>query len=352
MKVLTVVGARPQLIKAAPLSRALRAAGHEEILVDTGQHYDREMSELFFDELGLPRPRFSLGVGSMTRGRQIAKMLTGLEEAVAKAKPNWVLVYGDTNSTLAGALAAEVCGVPLAHVEAGLRSFNREMPEESNRVLTDHLAHLLLCPTQTAVTNLAREGISRGVHLVGDPSFDAIRRFQPKARETSSILKRLDLKKGGFALATLHRPSNVDRPKSLKSIFDALAKLEMPVLLPLHPRTRAALERNPISTGGSLRMIEALGFLDMLTLEENAALILTDSGGVQKEAFYFGVPCITVREETEWVETVVSGWNILAGPEEIATIIQEKVWPSRPGRIPYPGPAAPRIVDELEKAGR
>lgn len=351
MKVLTVVGARPQLIKAAPLSQALHAAGHEEILVDTGQHYDREMSELFFDELGLPRPQFSLGVGSMTRGRQISKMLTGLEEAIAKAKPDWVLVYGDTNSTLAGALAADVCGVPLAHVEAGLRSFNREMPEESNRVLTDHLAHLLLCPTQTAVDNLGREGISRGVHLVGDPSFDAIRRFLPKARETSSILKRLDLKKGGFALATLHRPSNVDRPKSLEPILDALAKLEMPVLLPLHPRTRAALERNPISTGGSLRMIEALGFLDMLTLEENAALILTDSGGVQKEAFYFGVPCITVREETEWVETVASGWNVLTRPEEIVAIVGKRTWPSRPPRIPCPDPAAPRIVEELEKAG-
>ncbi len=318
MKIVTVVGARPQFIKAAPVSRAFKAAGHSEFLVHTGQHYDYGMSQVFFDELELPHPDVNLGIGSGLHGKQTGEMLIGIEEVLLAEKPDWVFVYGDTNSTLAGALAAAKLHISLAHVEAGLRSFNRDMPEEHNRVLTDHCADLLFCPTKTAVDNLAHEGLTKGVHLVGDPMYDAVLLFAEKASQRSTILKDLDLKKGEYLLATIHRAYNTDDPKILASIFSALASIDEPVILPIHPRTRGRLEAasqfDRFSVGG-LRLIDPVSYLEMLVLEQNARLILTDSGGVQKEAYFFAVPCLTLRPETEWVETVEAGWNLLVEPD-------------------------------------
>jgi len=317
MKVLTVVGARPQFIKAAPVSKALQAAGHHEFLVHTGQHYDHAMSQVFFDELGIPQPDVNLGVGSRSHGRQTGEMLMQLEEVILAQKPDWVLVYGDTNSTLAGALAAAKLHVPVAHVEAGLRSFNREMPEEHNRVLTDHCSDLLFCPTQTAVENLTREGISRGVHLVGDTMYDAVLQFSELAQQRSTILQALDLVPKQFLLATVHRPYNTDNFENLRSIVTALIECDETVIFPVHPRTRirlaeAGLESLIVNTK-KVHLIDPVGYLDMLMLEQHARLILTDSGGMQKEAYFFAVPCVTLRPETEWVETVEAGWNVLVG---------------------------------------
>lgn len=317
MKVITVVGARPQFIKAAPISKVLRAAGHEEFILHTGQHYDPGMSQVFFDELGLPQPDVNLGVGSGLHGRQTGQMLIGIEEILLAEKPDWVLVFGDTNSTLAGALAAAKAGFPLAHVEAGLRSFNREMPEEHNRILTDDCADLLFCPTETAVENLRKEGLTRGVHLVGDPMYDAVLMFSQRARECSAILQKLKLEKAEYLLATIHRAYNTDNPQTLQRIFSALASMSEIVIIPIHPRTRQKLKADglldEVLSKRNLRMIDPVAYLDMLLLEQNARLILTDSGGVQKEAYFFGVPCLTLREETEWVETVQAGWNLLVG---------------------------------------
>ncbi len=318
-KILTIVGARPQFVKAAPLSRTLKAAGILEILVHTGQHYDSRMSEVFFRELGIPEPDVNLGVGSGTHGEQAGRMLMALEPVVAEQKPDCILVYGDTNSTLAGALTAAKMRIPLAHVEAGLRSFNRAMPEEHNRVLTDHCSDLLFCPTPTAVENLAREGITKGAHLTGDLMIDVLRKMAPAARANSPALATLGLQPGRFLLATVHRAENTDDPARLGGIMHALAELAAaePVVVPLHPRTRKMLAAQgwlpPPS--GSLKIIDPVGYLDMLMLEQSARMILTDSGGVQKEAYDFGVPCITLREETEWVETVGAGWNVLAGAD-------------------------------------
>jgi len=317
MKVLSVVGARPQFIKAAPVSKALQAAGHTEILVHTGQHYDDDMSAVFFRDLELPEPNYNLGVGSGSHGWQTGQMLIRIEEVLLREKPDWVLVYGDTNSTLAGALAACKLHIPLAHVEAGLRSFNREMPEEHNRVLTDHCSDLLFCPTQTAVDNLAREGITKGVHLVGDTMYDAVLHFAEIARQRSTILHDLGLKPKGYLLATVHRPYNTDNPENLRNILAAFAEIGEPIVFPVHPRTRQKIIefglddlkseiRNP-------KLIDPVGYLDMLVLEQYARMILTDSGGMQKEAYFFGVPCVTLRPETEWVETVEAGYNIVVG---------------------------------------
>lgn len=315
MNILTVVGARPQFIKAAPVTKALRAIGYHEFLVHTGQHYDYGMSQVFFDEMQLPKPNINLGVGSGSHGRQTGEMLIGLEQVIVDQKPDWVLVYGDTNSTLAGALAAVKLQVSVAHVEAGLRSFNREMPEEHNRVLTDHCSNLLLCPTQIAVENLADEGIQKNVVLVGDTMYDAVLQFSAVARQQSRILHSLDLTPKEYVLVTAHRPYNTDNPAHLRSILSALTELGMPVIFPIHPRTRQKLADFDLlpgnNTGQNVRLIEPVGYLDMLMLEENARLILTDSGGIQKEAFFFRVPCVTMRTETEWVETVEAGWNIL-----------------------------------------
>ncbi len=324
IKIVTIVGARPQFIKAAPVSRAIRKHNREghgnqitEILVHTGQHYDDTMSEVFFRDLDIPEPHVNLNVGSGFHGWQTGQMLTRIEEVLIAKKPDLVVVYGDTNSTLAGALAAVKLHIPVAHIEAGLRSFNREMPEEHNRIVSDHLSDLLFCPTPTAVGNLKNEGITEGVHLVGDVMYDSVLYNIKLAEERSRILERAKVKPKGYALATVHRAENTDDHERLRSIFHALeriAKDGLPVIVPLHPRTRKQLKSLGSSFDG-LQLINPVSYLDMLLLEKQAQIILTDSGGVQKEAYWFKVACITLRSETEWIETLASGWNYLAGSD-------------------------------------
>lgn len=314
MRLLTIVGARPQFIKAAAFSRVARQR-HTEILVHTGQHYDRQLSDVFFSELELPKPDYHLGVGSGSHGSQTAQMLERIEPLIVREQADCVVIYGDTNSTLAGALAAAKLGLPVAHVEAGLRSYVRTMPEEINRIVADRLSTYLFAPTQTAVDNLAREGIVSGVLLTGDIMYDALLKHAPLATERSTILRDLGLPLGGFVLATVHRAANTDDPGRLADIIDALALLHEPVIVPLHPRTRAALMATDIEVEPPVRVVEPVGYLDMLALEQAARLVLTDSGGVQKEAYMLGVPCVTMREETEWKETLVGGWNVLAGSD-------------------------------------
>ncbi len=326
MKIITIVGARPQFIKAAAVSRMLRSTeGVKEILVHTGQHYDANMSDVFFEELEIPRPDYNLGIGSGTHGAQTGKMLEAIEKVLLEEKPDWVLVYGDTNSTLAGALAAVKLHIPVAHVEAGLRSFNRHMPEEINRVLTDHASDLLFAPTKTAVINLRHEGIpEERIKLVGDVMYDAALFYGKRAERQSQILNKLGLKPKGYVLATVHRAENTDDPVRLKVIFDALCEIarEIKVVLPLHPRTREALIKSGIydKVASGICLTEPVGYLDMVMLEKNACLIATDSGGVQKEAFFYRVPCVTLREETEWVELVELGWNLVVPPFSVGEI--------------------------------
>lgn len=326
MKILTIVGARPQFVKAGLVCMAL--AEKQEVsnfLVHTGQHYDRNMSEVFFDELSLPRPDVWLGVGSGSHGDQTGKMLSLLDGILLEQNPDWVVVYGDTNSTIAGALSAAKLHFPVAHVESGLRSFNRKMPEEVNRVVVDHVAELLFAPTTAAVENLEREGIELGrVHLTGDVMYDAALHFGEEARRRSDILARLGLQSGGYVLATVHRAGNTDEPGRLASIVGGLLAVsrELPVVVPLHPRTRQALQSLGLlgSLESGLRLLAPVGYLDMLRLEMDARLVVTDSGGVQKEAFFFKVPCATLREETEWVELVELGWNRLVPPDSVGAV--------------------------------
>jgi UDP-N-acetylglucosamine 2-epimerase len=353
LRVLTVVGARPQFIKAAPVSRVLRQAGHHEFLVHTGQHYDFNMSQIFFEELGGLEQSLNLGVGSGSHASQTAQMLVRLEEVMLGERPDWVLVYGDTNSTLAGALAACKIGVPIAHVESGLRSYNRGMPEEHNRVLADHCADLLLCPTQTAVDNLAKEGITRGVHLVGDTMYDAVLQCSAKARETSTILADLKLTAREYALATVHRNYNTDQPENLHGIIGALAELDRPVVFPVHPRTRHKIQELgwELAELTNLRLIEPVGYFDMLALLSSADVLLTDSGGMQKEAYFLQVPCVTLRTETEWVETVSAGWNVVAGSSRdaiAAAVRQVRSQPRVAGDWFGDGAAAVKIRQALE----
>ncbi|NOX62608.1 MAG: UDP-N-acetylglucosamine 2-epimerase (non-hydrolyzing) [Chloroflexi bacterium] len=354
MKVLTVVGARPQFIKAAPVCKALRARGHEDVLIHTGQHYDANMSQVFFDELQIPRPHLNLGIGSGAHGWQTAQMLMQLEQVMLRESPDWVLVYGDTNSTLAAALAAVKLRFPIAHVEAGLRSFNRDMPEEHNRVLTDHCADLLFCPTQTAVENLRTEGIRSGVHWVGDTMYDALLFFLQRARGRSTILDDLALSPKSYMLATVHRPYNTDVRENLHAILTALAEIEEKVVFPVHPRTRSKMlefdmDIHALQARG-VHFIEPVSYFDMLILEENAKAILTDSGGVQKEAFFLSVPCITLRPETEWVETVEAGWNVVVGADrdKILHAANSLRVTGAPPLIFGDGRAAEKIVDILE----
>ena len=312
MKIVTVVGARPQFVKAAPVSRALAARGIAEVLVHTGQHYDHQLSDVFFQQLKLRAPDHHLGIGSGSHGAQTGRMLEAIEAVLLHERPDRALVYGDTNSTLAGALAAAKLGVPVAHVEAGLRSFNRSMPEEINRVVADHLADLLFCPTEAAVANLEAEGLTRGVHRVGDVMYDSVLHNMQLAEQLASPIAALGLGPRGYYLATVHRAANTDDPARLRQIVGLLAELDAPAILPLHPRTARAFEAAGISPSrGALRVIAPASYLDMLTLERHARAILTDSGGVQKEAYFFSVPCVTLRGETEWVETVEAGWNAL-----------------------------------------
>lgn len=350
MRVLTVIGARPQFIKAAPLSAALRRH-HEEFLVHTGQHYDSNMSDIFFEELGLPLPDVNLGVGSGTHGAQTAQMLTGLEALMMQQKPDAVLVYGDTNSTLAGALAASKLHIPVVHIEAGLRSFNRLMPEEINRVLTDHVSRLLFCPTPTAVDNLAREGIIKGVVLTGDIMFDAVLMNRERARTHARVHHLLPmLHKEPYALVTIHRPANTDNAQNLSAIVKALNSLEMRVVLPLHPRTRGMLVNTALSFAEHVSVIDPVGALDMIALLESAKVVITDSGGLQKEAYMLKVPCVTVRTETEWVETVASGWNVLAAPEEIVVKVAALLAAVPNEHPPFygDGKAAEKMVSALD----
>ncbi len=352
MKVVTIVGARPQFIKASPVGNALRAAGIDERLIHTGQHYDDRMSQVFFDEMGIAPPDRNLEIGSGSHGAQTGRMLSAIEVVLQEERPDWLLVYGDTNSTLAGALAACKLGIPIAHVEAGLRSFNRSMPEEHNRVLTDHASDLLLCPTQTAVDHLSREGVVSGVHLVGDVMYDAVLHFGDIARSRSGVLNELSLSRGDYYLATIHRPYNTDDPAQLAVILEVLGSLPLPVVFPVHPRTRERLKAH-VSAESRVRLIDPVGYLDMLQLEQNAAAILTDSGGVQKEAYFFGVPCFTLRPETEWVETVRSGWNTLVGADVRALPDALQAWVSPSGGSPPffgSGDAAARIVAALRDA--
>jgi UDP-GlcNAc3NAcA epimerase len=319
MKILTIVGARPQFIKAAAVSRRLQSHPQiQEVLVHTGQHYDENMSDVFFQELEIPTPDYHLGIGSSSHGAQTGRMLEKIEEVLLQESPDLLLVYGDTNSTLAAAIAAVKLHIKVAHVEAGLRSFNRRMPEEINRVLTDHAANLLFAPTDSAVENLRNEGIAEEkIHLVGDVMYDAALDYLTKAEDKSLILQDLKLTSQNYILATVHRAENTDDPKRLQNIFTALVEVskKITVVLPLHPRTRAALQRERLldSVNNALCLINPVGYLDMVILEKNAKLITTDSGGVQKEAFFYRVPCVTLRDETEWVELVECGANVLAG---------------------------------------
>lgn len=312
MKILSIVGARPQFIKAAAVSNVLRTE-HEEVLIHTGQHYDENMSKIFFDELEIPKPDYDLGIGSGGHGVQTGNMLVKLEEIYLKEKPDLVLVYGDTNSTLAGALCASKLLIPVAHVEAGLRSFNKRMPEEQNRILTDHISSLLFVPTNTAIENLKNEGISTNIYNVGDVMYDAVKHFTSIAKEKSNILDELALDKREYILTTIHRAENTNDINRLSDIISALNKSKDKFILPLHPRTKKYIESYNLKLNKNITIIEPVGYLDMINLEMNANKIVTDSGGVQKEAYFMSKPCITLREETEWIETIEAGWNILVG---------------------------------------
>ncbi|MHA3904164.1 non-hydrolyzing UDP-N-acetylglucosamine 2-epimerase [Castellaniella sp. WN] len=351
-KVLTVVGARPQFIKAAAVSREmLKHSGQiEEVMVHTGQHYDPNMSQVFFDELEIPAPRYNLEVSGGGHGAMTGRMLEGIEQVILSEKPDWMLVYGDTNSTLAGALAAAKLHIPVAHVEAGLRSFNMRMPEEVNRILSDRVSHLLFCPTDVAVANLAREGIQQGVCNVGDVMYDVALHYRDKASTDSCILQTLGLVEKGFALATCHRAENTDIPERLGEILSALAEIarDLPVVLPLHPRTRKLVTEHGLERFlSSMTIVDPVSFMDMVALEQAAKVIFTDSGGVQKEAFFYRVPCITMRDETEWVETVALGWNHLVGASQARILDAYAKLTSLPiveQGVPYGNGTASRLI--------
>jgi len=316
MKVLSIVGARPQFIKAGVVSRELRKK-HNEILVHTGQHYDDNMSQVFFDELQIPRPEYNLEIGSGYHGKQTGRMLERIEEILLIEKPDYVNVYGDTNSTLAGALAASKLHIPIIHVEAGLRSYNKNMPEEQNRILTDHISTILACPTETAVSNLLKENINETVCNTGDVMFDAIIFNREIALNSKTTLADYNLESKKYILATIHRAENTDNHNRLSNILNALSSLGCNVILPMHPRTLNIINKSDelkkYLTSTSIKVIEPVSYLDMINLESQANVIMTDSGGVQKEAFILKVPCITLRDETEWVETLNEGWNSLVG---------------------------------------
>ncbi len=339
MRVLSVVGNRPQFIKSAPLSLALREAGIDEVVVHTGQHWDPELSQVFFDELGLAPPRHRLDL----RTADAAAMEGPITELVGREQPDWVLVFGDTNSTAAGARAAG--GVPVAHVEAGLRSFDLEMPEERNRIEVDRLAALLLCPDQRSANQLEREGVGGLRVVVGDVMADAARLFAPLARERSSALERFGVEPGRYVVVTVHREANVTRPERLRRIVDGLHRVQGPLVFPVHPRTRAALER----LGAELPLASPLGYLDLAALASQARLIVTDSGGLQKEAYWYGVPCVTVRPSTEWVDTVAAGANVLVDddPEALVQAAAAAEFPSGAPPLYGDGYAAERVAAAL-----
>jgi UDP-GlcNAc3NAcA epimerase len=356
MKLVAVVGARPQFIKAATVSRAIRTCGNPDIkeqILHTGQHFDHNMSRVFFDQLDISQPHYNLGIANLPHGAMTGRMTEGIERVLLEDRPDWVLVYGDTNSTLAGALAAVKLQIPVAHVEAGMRSFNMRAPEEVNRVLTDRVSQLLFCSTDTAVDNLRRDGLTEGVQQVGDVMYDATLYYQEVARLKYS-LATFGVEPGCYALCTIHRAENTEDPRRLQGILEAINTIadSTPLVLPLHPRTRAVL----VQSGGfraapGLRLIDPVSYLEMILLESHARAILTDSGGVQKEAYFHRVPCLTLRGETEWVETVELGWNVLCGAETTRIL---EAWSrldrasARPEATPYgDGHAADRIVRAL-----
>jgi UDP-GlcNAc3NAcA epimerase len=352
MRIVTVIGNRPQFVKAAAVSLPLRRA-HEELLIHTGQHYDDELSRIFFDELGVPAPDRQLAIHDGTNTSQTARMLAALDPELAELQPDMVLVYGDTNSTLAGALAAAQRHVPVAHVEAGMRSFDRSMPEELNRVLTDHASDLLLCSTPTAVGNLRREAAAGRVELVGDAMADVTLRFAPIAAERSRALSDHDVAPGEYVLVTAHRAGNVDVPERLERLVGVLEALPLDAVLPLHPRTRARLEAAPellarVERIRGLRLTTPLGYLDTLELARHARAVVTDSGGLQKEAYLLATPCVTLRPSTEWVETVEAGWNTLVDLDrEAAAAAVEAAPPAKRPDLYGGGRAGERIVDAL-----
>lgn len=351
MKIVTVVGARPQFIKAATVSRAIaQRTGVTELLVHTGQHYDAGMSDVFFEEMHIPEPRYHLGIGGGGHGRMTGRQLEAIEGVLLDERPDRVVVYGDTNSTLAGALAAAKLNIPLAHVEAGLRSFNRRMPEEVNRVLTDHAADLLFAPTETAVANLRSEGLpDRRIRASGDVMYDAALFYGELARRPPWFGEH-GLEEGKFVLATVHRAENTDDPRRLRGIFEGLAQSGLSVVLPLHPRTRDRLDAAGVSPAGNVLVVPPVGYLEMVWLERACRVIASDSGGVQKEAYFHGRRCVILRDETEWVELVDSGWNVLVGadPDRIAAVLNGPATIPGDPIAPYgDGAAARRIVEGL-----
>ena len=358
MKLCTIVGARPQFIKAATVSRVIASRpAIGEVIVHTGQHYDDNMSRQFFEELDIPEPVYQLNIGSASHGKQTAQMLVAIEDVLIKEKPDWVLVYGDTNSTLAGALAAVKLHIPVAHVEAGLRSFNRRMPEEINRITADHLSTVLFAPTENGYQQLIKEGIAlTQIVNVGDVMYDATLYYNEYNAKRETIVDQLHLQQKPYCLATIHRAENTDCPHRLTHICNAFMELAstMHVVLPLHPRTRAALDKAQWlkALSEKITLLEPVGYLDMLALEQHATCIITDSGGVQKEAYFNRVPCITLRDETEWVELVEAGWNRICSPEApfslLPLIHNQQVSPSRCSDTLYgDGNAAKKIVDIL-----
>jgi len=374
MKILSVVGARPQFVKAAMVHMAIERHNNRQhgagklrhCLVHTGQHYEHALSDVFFAELPLPKPDHQLGVGSGSHGAQTAAMLEKIEAVIASERPDVVVIYGDTNSTVAGSLAAAKLQVPVAHVEAGLRSFNRRMPEEINRVVADHVSDMLFCPTRTSVVNLKKEGITRGVVLVGDVMLDSAREFGSYADRHAGLLKKLRVAPKEYILTTIHRAENTDDPKTLNLLLEALLRLERDVVFPMHPRLRDRLTQaselmalvQAVRSASHLRIIEPVSYLEMLLLEKNARLVMTDSGGVQKEAYFVAVPCLTLRTETEWVETLRGGWNKLVeiSPPKISRAVEQEWRCKKSGQVrPQPtafgrGDAAQRIVKAIVKA--
>ncbi len=351
MRIVSIVGARPEFIQAAPVSRALRR-DHEEMLVHTGQHYDYRMSQVFFEHLSLPKPDVNLDVGSGPHGQQTAEMVARLERVFIEKQPDLVIVRGHTNSTLAGALAAAKLCIPLAHIGAGERSFNKRMPEEINRLVADRLADVLFCSVRSAVRHLADEGIADGVYYTGDVMLDALQQNLSIARRRSDIVFQLNLDIDGYLLATVHRAGNTDDQDKLRGIVTAFNAIREPIVFPVHPRTRAALDRLGLSLASHVHVLEPVDYLDMLMLESYARAILTDSGGVQREAYFLSIPCITLREETELIETVEVGWNRLAGTDSdhIVTAVREFVPPTAHPPLFGDGNAAERIADILHAA--
>ncbi len=361
MKVLTVIGARPQFVKASIVSARIAAERSlTEVLVHTGQHFDDNMSQIFFEEMRIPRPHHHLGITASHHGAMTGRMLEAIETVLLDAEPDWLMVYGDTNSTLAAALAAAKLHVPVAHVEAGLRSFNRRMPEEVNRILTDHVSEVLFAPTEAAVANLLREGVApAAIDLVGDVMYDVALHYSKLARSTSAVLSEHGLEEGGYVLATVHRAENTDDAARLAAIVRGLMHVaaSLPVVLPLHPRTRGALERVGLldEAARHLKVVPPTGYLDMLVLERHAAVIATDSGGVQKEAYFHRVPCVTLRDETEWIELVEHGWNVLVPPTDARRLATALI--ARIGTVGHDvelyggGTAAESIVGRLQRSG-